>query len=273
MSLGRGRLRLKNAREILSSLAGLKERVVAPWRSGDTPLELRKAIVQEVLSQLVAVGPGKKILPFNRVRAIIAPVDDEERWVLQEALPGWRRDLGEEISRRLREIGCEERPVEVELELRDDEEITEASPRYSVSLERSDEAPTPMQRPTIELEVQTGKAESESYHLTTDRIHIGRTADVLDEDGRIRRRNHIAFVDDDEVSGTVSREHARILYREDSPGYWLVDDRSAYGTRVFRNGRAIDVSSRDRRGILLQSGDDLYLGRAVLKCRIGKEKG
>ena len=89
--------------------------------------------------------------------------------------------------------------------------------------------------------------------------------DVFDGHGRLRRRNHVAFDDEGEQNATVSREHAQIRFSQESGEYRLVDDRSAYGTRIFRDGRPIDVSSRDRRGIRLREGDQIYLGRAVLR--------
>lgn len=121
---------------------------------------------------------------------------------------------------------------------------------------------------TLRLVVEQGSASQSSYEVRGRRVALGRMEDVFDQHGRIRRRNDIAFDDEGEINGTVSREHARILYRAESDDYWLVDDRSSYGTRIFREGQAIDVSSRDRRGVRLRSGDRVYLGRAVLACEI-----
>ena len=124
----------------------------------------------------------------------------------------------------------------------------------------------------LRLVVEEGAAQQDVYEFeggSSPRIAIGRMRDVFDQHGRIRRRNDLAFEDDGEVNGTVSREHAQIAYQAGTDDYWLIDDRSSYGTRIFRDGRAIEVSSRDRRGIRLRQDDRIYLGRAVLRVELG----
>jgi pSer/pThr/pTyr-binding forkhead associated (FHA) protein len=61
----------------------------------------------------------------------------------------------------------------------------------------------------------------------------------------------------------VSRKHAHIRF--DGSEYRLCDDSSEYGTRVFRDGRSIDVPPGNRRGEKLRSGDEIYVGRACLR--------
>jgi hypothetical protein len=148
-------------------------------------------------------------------------------------------------------------------------------PFHELRMERTDHrgeepesAPPAVPRSTLVLEVARGAAEETVYRFDQERVLIGRLVDVLDQHGRIKRRNHLAFLDEGEENETVSREHARIVWRADPQGWWLADERSAYGTRIFRDGRPIDVSSRDRRGVRLKDGDEIYLGRAVLRCGI-----
>ena len=50
----------------------------------------------------------------------------------------------------------------------------------------------------------------------------------------------------------------------DAGDYRLCDDGSEFGTRVFRDGRSIEVPAGDRRGEKLRPGDEIYLGRACL---------
>jgi pSer/pThr/pTyr-binding forkhead associated (FHA) protein len=66
-----------------------------------------------------------------------------------------------------------------------------------------------------------------------------------------------------EANGTVSRQHAHIR-REDGQ-YRVADDGSEFGTRVFRDGRSIEVPAGNRRGERLRPGDEIYLGRACLR--------
>ena len=61
----------------------------------------------------------------------------------------------------------------------------------------------------------------------------------------------------------MSRKHAHI--RVDGSDYRLCDDGSEFGTRVFRDGRSIEVPAGDRRGEKLRLGDEIYLGRACLR--------
>ena len=64
-------------------------------------------------------------------------------------------------------------------------------------------------------------------------------------------------------NATVSRRHVHIRLEEGD--YRVCDDESEFGTRVFRDGRPIEVPAGNRRGEKLRSGDDIYLGRACLK--------
>ena len=99
--------------------------------------------------------------------------------------------------------------------------------------------------------------------LERARTNIGRMPELTDADHRVVRRNDVVFEEGaDEANATVSRKHAHV--RLDGTDYRLCDDGSEFGTRVFRDGRSIEVPSGDRRGEKLRSGDEDYLGRACL---------
>ena len=123
-------------------------------------------------------------------------------------------------------------------------------------------------RPLLRLTVIKGQAAQPSYDLAAERIFLGRLEEVLDAAGRVLRRNDVAFLEEGELSHTVSREHARIAWDAASQSYWLRDEGSAAGTVIFRAGRSIEVSRHDRRGVRLETGDEVYLGRAALKMEI-----
>ena len=110
-----------------------------------------------------------------------------------------------------------------------------------------------------------GTATQRVYVHEGPRVYLGRLEEVVDPDGRVRRRNDVAFLEVGEINSTVSREHARIAWDAESGGYWLRAEQNASGTRIYRGGRTIDVSAHDRRGVRLQSGDEVYLGRAAVK--------
>ena len=72
------------------------------------------------------------------------------------------------------------------------------------------------------------------------RINIGRMAELTDAEQRVVRRNDVVFEEGgDEANATVSRKHAHI--RLEGGDYRICDDGSEFGTRVFRDGRPIDV--------------------------------
>ena len=112
--------------------------------------------------------------------------------------------------------------------------------------------------------VVKGKTGTPSTRWKGPRTNIGRLAELTDADHRVVRRNDVVFEEGaDEANATVSRKHAHI--RLDAGDYRLCDDGSEFGTRVFRDGRSIEVPAGDRRGEKLRPGDEIYLGRACLR--------
>ena len=109
-----------------------------------------------------------------------------------------------------------------------------------------------------------GQAEHAEYLLEKPRTNIGRLAELTDAEQRVVRRNDVVFEEGaDEANATVSRQHAHI--RREGGEYRLCDDGSEFGTRVFRDGRSIEVPAGNRRGEKLRPGDEIYLGRACLR--------
>ena len=47
--------------------------------------------------------------------------------------------------------------------------------------------------------------------------------------------------------------------------YWLFDDGSSNGTSIVREGTTIHVAPRDPRGVRVRSGDEVHVGRAVVR--------
>jgi hypothetical protein len=106
------------------------------------------------------------------------------------------------------------------------------------------------------------------------RTNLGRTLDVYRTQG-LSRRNHVAFVEDDEISRTVSREHAHIQRDLETGEYRLFNDRfysrekgEPCSTWIIRGGISQEVH-RNGRGVKLQDGDEIHLGRAVLLFELG----
>ena len=268
----------------LDDLLAKLRRWTRPWETGASPMELRRAVLEEIEGRAVAVGGGRRIFPYDRVEVrLLAPAGEGP--VLESvAREGW--DLAAEVRDRLKARGVETAGLAVAVRVIEEGEGGEAEEefgerRYRVLYEREREEaeePEPRRerpgkparaatgaRPILELTVVKGKAAHTVYAPQGERVMLGRLAEVLDADGRVRRRNDVAFLDEGEVNETVSREHARIAWDGATGGWWLRDEQSAYGTRIFREGRSIEVSGSDRRGVRLRSGDEIYLGRACLK--------
>jgi pSer/pThr/pTyr-binding forkhead associated (FHA) protein len=118
------------------------------------------------------------------------------------------------------------------------------------------------------LTVLKGTANRKRFVLEKMRTNIGRTADVF-RAAAPSRRNDVVFVGNDAIDNTVSREHAHILRAPATGQYRLFNDRnykgeSNCGLWIVRDGLSFPVH-RNFRGTLLEEGDEIYVGNAVLR--------
>lgn len=250
--------------------------LVRPWTTGTEPMELRRAVLDDVESRVVIAGSGKRVFPFNRLEVRLLADSAEQREAL-EAIVSEAWDLRHEITDRLRDSGSSVPPgLEVDVQV-----TAEARPEFGdrhwhVVYHRDEVSAEagPGRRPALVLTITQGKARQRVYSFESqDRITLGRLDEVLDEEGRVKRRNDVAFLEEGEVNRTVSREQARILWDVESCEYRLRTEPGASGTRILRDGRTIDVSAQDRRGVRLLAGDEVYLGKACLKVAIRVGEG
>jgi len=232
------------------------ERMLGPAESGDL-VTLHRAILEEVESQVQVVARGRRIFPFSRVLVTLRSLHEDRRTMLQGAF-GER--LGTDVRTMLEGTECEMPRgfvVEVLVAEGDGRPFEILYSNAGASHESQPAAP-------CRLTVLKGKASREEYHLQHSRLNIGRLAELTDSDHRVVRRNDVVFEEGaDELNVTVSRRHAHIRFEEGD--YRLCDDGSEFGTRVFREGRSIEVAAGDRRGEKLRAGDEIYLGRACLR--------
>jgi hypothetical protein len=244
------------------------ERVFGPAQS-DELLLVHRAILEEIENKVEIVARGKRIFPFGRV-AVTLVSPDETRRALFEAAFAQEDRLEKDIRETLTGAGCElPRGFTVEVKTAE----TGAAP-FSVEYGAAP-APRRAERTAVSAEpavaeaparlvVVKGKAEREAYELGKRRTNIGRLAELIDTDQRVVLRNDVVFVEGvDEANATVSRRHAHI--RLEGGEYRISDDESEFGTRIFRDGRSIEVPAGNRRGERLRSGDEIYLGRACLR--------
>ena len=282
----------------MDKLLDAVRRWTKPWPTGTEPMEIRRAVLDEVESRIVSAGQGKRVFPFNRLKIrLLAPGPREKVELEAVARDVW--DLPAEVRERLSDRGC---PVPADLDV--DVDVTdEGGPefgerRFHVDFERTERparnaapparsaqgqataisssaatvalpsASSETGRPLLELTVLKGNATRKVYSFPAGRVHVGRMEEIADEEGRVRRRNDVAFLEEGDVNQTVSREHARFVFDEASGEIRLRAEPGASSTRIFREGKSIDVSGRDARGVRVQPGDEVYFGRACVKVAI-----
>lgn len=253
----------------LTTLGDRFRQVTQPWTRGTEVMEIRRAVLEEAEAQIQPLGKGKYIFPYNRGKLLLLAKRPAEKAVFEASLAGeWNPE--KEIIEHLAARGCPAPELSLDIEIVDKSRREFAGRRFALKFERGEVRPKVEARPVLELTVTAGNAARVAHTFAAGkRINLGRLAEVLDEHGRPRRMNDVVFSDDDsEVNLTVSREHARIEYHTASRDFWVIDERSSHGTQIFRNGKPIHVSSRDRTGIRLQDGDELSLGRARLSVKV-----
>lgn len=257
---------------VLTDLIYRLRRLMRPWEAGTEPLEVRRAVLEEIEGRVVAVGGGRRVFPFNRIEVRLLTPDPQERELFEAVVrEGW--DLEREVRERLRGLDARfpaELGVEVSFADRGGPEF--GNRRFRILCHRVEGVAVPegpAGRPVLDLTVMQGRATRHVYTFAgADRIAIGRLEEVLGADGRVLRRNDVAFLEEGEVNATVSREHARIVWDEAEEAYRLRDEGSASGTRLLRDGRSLEVSRHDRRGVRLRTGDEVYFGRASVKVSV-----
>lgn len=236
------------------------ERVFGPAQS-DELLLVHRGILEAIEAKVQTVARGRRIFPFGRLVVTLASPDADRRALYEAAFAEGGR-LEADIREALEAAGCElTRGFAVEVKTAEEGDkafsieygaVSAAAPAKAVS-----HAPA-------RLVAVKGKTEHAEYEITRARMNIGRMAELTDTEERVVRRNEVVFEDGaDEANATVSRKHAHIV-REDGV-YRVCDDGSEYGTRVFRDGRQIEVPAGNRRGERLRPGDEIYLGRACLR--------
>lgn len=231
------------------------ERAFGPAQSDDLIL-VHRAILEEIAGKVQTMARGERVFPFNHVIVTLVAADAERRAILQSA---FSERLGEDLREALQAARCGiPRGFTVEIH-------TAETGDAPFDVEYGNVAPAP--RPELapaSLTLVRGKTARDEYRLEKARTNLGRLAEITDADHRVTRRNDVVFEEGgDEANGTVSRRHAHIKLEEGE--YRICDDGSEFGTRIFRDGRSIEVPAGNRRGEKLRAGDEIYLGRACLR--------
>jgi len=257
------------------------ERAFGPAQS-DELLLVHRAILEEIEGKIQTIQRGRRLFPYNYLGVRLVSPEPERRALFQAAFAQDRR-LENDIRESLQGAGCA-----LPSGFTVDVETTGEGPKgfeisYAIRETQSPAPPAPAADPVPaaalvaapdpepasapgRLEVVRGKAAHESYAIEKLRTNIGRMPELTDNQQRIVRRNDIVFEEGgDDANATVSRAHAHIRLDRPSGQYRICDDESEFGTRIFREGRSIEVPAGNRRGERLCPGDEIYIGRACLR--------
>jgi hypothetical protein len=183
------------------------------------------------------------------------------------------RQLESRLRERLAELRCDT-PQTIETDVAFAPGATgEGEPMFAVECfnDAQEPAARPADRacPVLRVAVVKGASAEAEYTFAGPVVAIGRTAEPVDALGRVRR-NHVAFLETrDGVTETVGRAHARLQFDADTGAYHLFNEASSNPTFVLRGGHSLRVPPRDPRGLRVQSGDEVQLGRAVIRLSIG----
>jgi len=237
----------------------------APLASDAAPLELLHAALDELERKAQPSGRGSRVFPYTRVVVRVA-----QRGADRAAIEAVFAGLDERLRERLTEIRCSMPPSIAASVAVDDGAHGAPLVRVECSGDPdvSARAPASLQLPELRLHVVKGQCARADYTFSGGVVAIGRGADPSDAFGRVRR-NDVAFLDArDGATETVARAHARIELDPALGAYVVFDEASSNPTYVVRGGRSMRVSPRDPRGVRLQSGDELLIGRAVIGVSI-----
>jgi hypothetical protein len=229
-------------------------------------LEVRRAILEEIASRTDNLARGRLSFGYSQVNVRVLVPEPERRrsyeLMFLEA-DSITRDIKTDFA---------ERKVEFPARLKVDVELVESLPPgvsdrgFDLSFSNPLSSPVSPNTVQIRLTVLVGNAEKDQYCFTKQRINLGRLAEVLDSDLRTVRRNDLPFKDDaTAANSTVSRSHAHIEFAPGEARFRLFDDGSAQGTTVVRDGSVIPVPLGTSKGVLLQPGDEIILGKVRIR--------
>lgn len=252
-------------RDLQSRVKGFFENPPGP---DATPLELLQATLDELERKVQPAGRGRRVFPYDRIVVRIAQPGADAI-----AVDAIFRQLEPRLRDRLGELQCEA-PESIRASVALVEaSVGEGQPLLTVDCfsepVESPQSAAGSQYPSLKVTVIKGQCGEPEYVFEEPIIAIGRMPEPTDASGQIRV-NHVAFLDvRDGVNETVGRAHARLQFDAASGHYHLFNEGSSNPTSIVRGGRMIRVAPRDPRGVRVQSGDQVQLGRAILRLTVG----
>jgi len=234
--------------------------------------EIRIAVLDAVKAKSHRAS-GRHVFPYNLVRLHLLGVPEIQSHVFRsEFLSTY---FAEELRAAL--VRSNYRfPENLRVEITTTTALPEPEQDWlRVEAEMLEQPPTapPLPKTSARLIVLSGTASAAEFPLEKVRTNIGRTADIYHSAAGPSRRNDFAFAEDSEINRTVSREHAHILHSPKTDEYRICNDRSYKGPSncgiwIVRDGLSQPVH-RNTRGAVLKDGDEIHLGRAIVRFERG----
>ena len=257
---------LAKAQRLESTIAATIEGAArrAAGEPSRAPLEIAHAIVEAVGREVEPSGRGRQAFPFNQVRVVVLAATAREKARLQVVFDG-PPSLQERIVSHLDAAGCRVASLVVPVTFVGKRSSDWTAPEFDVTYARVAQHAAPSTPGTgLELTVIHGATAQAVYALEVGVLAIGRGEEVRDSRQHLVRTNTIVFTEGGgEINETISRRHAHI--EQDASGsFRLFDDGSAQGTSIIRGGRGIPIA-RGTKGVRLQPGDEIVLGRGRLR--------
>jgi FHA domain len=233
------------------------------------PLVMKRAICNDLTDEIVAIGEGRKVLPYDQVLVQIFTPSEKQRAIYEVSLVA-NNELVKTIREHLSQEGCESIDnLDITIELISERPEGWVDENFNLMLSRRAQPKTEghLVMPSARLTLLAGVAKSNNYKIKKPKFYIGRLADVIDRHGFPVRRNDLIFLDRrEDANSTVSRAHAMIEFDEKTRSFILRDTNSRHGTKVERDGQLIELSGP--RGMRLQDGDKLFFGKACVSFSV-----
>jgi hypothetical protein len=242
------------------------------------PLEVRNAILEDIDELVEPLGDGRRGLVHNRIAVRLLSADAARRGLLEGALAA-EDGLAAAVARRMQAHG-HFTPPDLSVQVINDAApaLTSAERDYEIAASVEGKpafapagAPAPppeaepRPRPRARLVVIEEDGPGRAVEIDRDVFNVGRLKEVRERSHRPARRNDLYF---DESQASISRQHAHIRYYPKTGEFRIFDDQSSRGTRLFSDGRPIDVPPGRSRGEQLHSGDEIYFGSVAVRFEI-----
>lgn len=234
--------------------------------------EIRIAVLDAVKGKSHQAS-GRNVFPYNLVRINLLGVPDEQAAVFHgEFLAKYfAEELRSGLSRSNYRF-----PDDLYVEITTTSKLPDPNKEWltvdTLITEKVAQANVQAIHPPAHLKVENGVAKPTELIVKGTRVNLGRSVEVYREGSGLARRNDIAFGEHDDIGRTVSREHAHLLYSQQTGECRLVNDRiykgeANCGTYIIRDGFAMAVH-RNARGTVLHSGDQIQLGQALVRFTV-----